>query len=255
MDLKGKVVVVTGSANGIGASMARQLAALGSDVVVADVDESNGELVAKELGDRGRFKKLDVTSLDSWTSVLDSVAKELGGIDIVHCNAGVLTRPPSAPDPHDYFLPYMTYDGYRKVMTINVDGVVFGTLAALPHLQSRGGGKVIATSSPGGLAGWPADPYYSMSKAAVNNWIMGIAPALAEQNITINAPMPGGMINTNMFRPQWKDLPDLKAITPLEPDVIAKGIIELMQRDEGTGVVYMVTDQSQLLPILPPQQG
>ncbi len=186
--------------------------------------------------------------------MLDEVAKELGGIDIVHCNAGVLSRPPSAPDPHDYFLPWMTEELYLKVMGINVDGVVYGTLAATPHLQNRGGGKIIATSSPGGLSGWAADPYYSMSKSAVNNWVMGIAPALQEQKITINAAMPGGMINTNMFRPQWKELDELKAITPLEPEVIATGIIELMERDDTNGVVYMVTPDSQLIHILPPQQ-
>src|SRR5438477_10514411 len=249
MDLAGKVAVVTGAASGIGAATVRQLAAKGADVVVADIDESNGQLVAKELGDRGRFKKLDVTSLKSYTTLFDEVANELGGIDIVHLNAGVLSRPPSAPDPHDYFLPWMTEELYLKGMGINVDGVVYGTMAATPHLQKRGGGKIIATSSPGGLSGWAADPYYSMSKAAVNNWVMGIAPALEEQKITINAAMPGGMINTNLFRPQWKELDELKAITPLEPEVIATGIVELMERDEGTGVVHMVTPDSQLLHI------
>ena len=81
---------------------------------------------------------------------------------------------------------------------------------------------------------------------------MGIAPVLQEQKITINAAMPGGMINTNMFRPQWKELDELKAITPLEPEVIAAGIIDLMERDDTNGVVYMVTPDSQLIHILPP---
>jgi NAD(P)-dependent dehydrogenase (short-subunit alcohol dehydrogenase family) len=251
MDLAGKVVVVTGAASGIGAAMARRLGELGAKVVVADVDENNGSLVAKQVGDNARFVKLDVTSPDSWKQALDQVVAEFGGLDILHCNAGVLTRPANAPEPHDYFLPWMTLDLYRKVMGINVDGVVLGTMAAVPHLQARGGGKIIITSSPGGLGGWAADPFYSMSKSAVNNWTMGAAPMLQEQNITINAAMPGGVVNTNMLLPQWKEHEDLKDVTALEPETIAAGIIELMQRDEGTGIVYIVLPDSTLAPVLP----
>ena len=133
MDLSGKVAIVVGASRGIGRAYALALARAGANVVVADVDKSNGEAVAKELGDKGRFIRLDVTKQAEW----DKAVKDVGAIDILHLNAGVLTRPPDAPDPHDYVLPWLNEKGLRKVMGINVDGVVFGTLAAVDTLESR----------------------------------------------------------------------------------------------------------------------
>ena len=148
MDLSGKVAVVTGAANGIGAATARKLAALGTSVVVADIDEKNGQAVAGELGDQGTFKKLDVTSLASYEQLYDETVKEQGGIDIVHLNAGVLTRGGDDPEPHDYVLPRLTEKNFRKVESINIDGVVFGTIAAVPHLEARGGGQFVMPQTP-----------------------------------------------------------------------------------------------------------
>jgi 3alpha(or 20beta)-hydroxysteroid dehydrogenase len=251
MDLAGKNVVITGAASGIGASTARQLAALGATVVVADVDEVNGKKVAAELGDRGRFVRLDVTKQADWEKAVKDVVGDLGGIDVLHLNAGVLTRPPDAPDPHDYVLPWLDERGLRKVMSINVDGVVFGTLAAVDTLEARPGSQIVITSSPAGMGGWAADPYYAMSKAAVNSWVQAMGTVLGPKGIRVNGVMPGAPINTSMLRPQWKDHPDLAGVTPVEPDVMGTAIVELMQRDEGTGVVYIITPDAALVQAVP----
>ena len=251
MDVSGKVVLITGAASGIGAATARQLAALGATVVVADVDKDNGTAVAKELGDRGRFIRIDVTKKADWDKAVKDVVADVGGIDILHLNAGVLTRPPDAPDPHDYVLPWLDEKGLRKVMGINVDGVVFGTLASVDVLESRPGSQIVITSSPAGLGGWPADPYYAMSKAAVNSWVQAMGNVLGPKGIRVNGVMPGAPINTSMLRPQWKGHPDLAGVTPVEPEVMGKAIVELMQRDEGTGVVYIITPDAALVQTVP----
>ena len=247
-DLNGKVAVVTGAANGIGASTARKLGELGAQVVVADIDEKNGQAVANELGNNGRFKKLDVTSLASYEQLYDEAVKELGGIDIVHLNAGVLTRGGDAPDPHDYVVPWLTEKNFRKVESINVDGVVFGTIAAIPHLEARGGGQFVMGSSPAGMGGWAADPFYAGSKAWVNSWTQAMGAVLAEKNIRANGVMPGAPVDTAMLRPQWKDHPDLAGATFATPDQMADAIIELMQQDEGTGIVYLLPMGGGLVP-------
>jgi NAD(P)-dependent dehydrogenase (short-subunit alcohol dehydrogenase family) len=251
VDLSGKVVLITGAASGIGASTARQLGGLGATVVVADVDETNGQRVAGELGERGRFVRLDVTQQADWERVVKEVVADLGGIDVLHLNAGVLTRPADAPDPHDYVLPWLDEKGLRKVMSINVDGVVFGTLAAVDTLESQAGSQIVITSSPAGMGGWAADPYYAMSKAAVNSWVQAMGTVLGSKGIRVNGVMPGAPINTSMLRPQWKNHPDLAGVTPVEPEVMGRAIVELMQRDEGTGVVYIITPDAALVPAVP----
>jgi NAD(P)-dependent dehydrogenase (short-subunit alcohol dehydrogenase family) len=250
VELNGKVAVVTGAANGIGAATARKLAALGTQVVVADIDEKNGSAVAGELGGNGRFKKLDVTSLASYEGLYEEVGKELGGIDIVHLNAGVLTRGGDDPEPHDYVVPYLTEPKFRKVESINIDGVVFGTIAAVPHLEARGGGQLVMGSSPAGLGGWAADPFYALSKAAVNSWTQAMGAVLAEKNIRANGVMPGAPVDTAMFRPQWKEHPDLQGATIVTPESMADAIIELMQRDDTTGIVYLLPATGGVVPVV-----
>ena len=256
-DLNGKVAVITGAANGIGASTARKLAGLGAKVVVADIDEANGKAVADELGDNGCFKALDVTKLASYEQVYAETVAELGGIDIVHLNAGVLTRGGDDPEPHDYVLPYLTEKNLKRIEAINIDGVVFGTVAAVPHLEARGGGQLVMGSSPAGMGGWAADPYYALSKAAVNSWTQAMGAVLAEKNIRANGVMPGAPVDTAMFRPQWKEHDDLKGVTIVSPDAMADAIIELMQQDDGTGVVYLLPAGGGLMPLVgaPPQQA
>jgi len=180
-DLTGKVAVVTGGASGLGAATCRALAAEGVRVVVADLDEGGGTAVVNEVG--GRFQRVDVASYEDNVALMQSAVDNEGGIDLVFLNAGVATfTEPGAPfDP----------ERYRRAMAINLDGVVYGAEAALPHLQARGGGSIVATASLAGLTGVPMDPYYCANKHGVVGLVRALGPAWAAHGVRVNAVCPG----------------------------------------------------------------
>ena len=133
-DLHGKVALVTGGGSGIGRLTAKKLTERGVDVVVADINPDAAEAVAGEID--GRFVVLDVADPASWRAGLDEVFGAEGTVDIAHLNAGI------AVGTND--IAALTDDEYRRVMGVNVDGVVFGTRAQLPRMS--GGGSIIATA-------------------------------------------------------------------------------------------------------------
>jgi NAD(P)-dependent dehydrogenase (short-subunit alcohol dehydrogenase family) len=179
--LDGKVALVTGGAGGIGSAVARALAGAGATVVVSDVAEERGRALAEELG--GDFERADVADLDANRALVAAVAERHGGLDLVHLNAGVSSLMGVGDD--------FDVERYRRVMGINLDGVVFGTVAALPALRARGGGAIVATASLAGLTGVPFDPLYSANKHAVVGLARSLGPALAAESIRFNAVCPG----------------------------------------------------------------
>jgi len=176
----GKVALVTGGANGIGAAVSRRLAGLGAHVVVADVDSDGGAAVAKEVD--GVFVHCDVGDLDANRAAVDTAVQQYGGLDIVALNAGVIT----GFGLDDDFDPVR----YRRVMGINLDGVVYGAHAALPALKARGGGDIIATASLAGLVATPMDPIYGANKAAVVGLVRALGPAWEQYGIRVNGLCP-----------------------------------------------------------------
>ncbi len=176
-----KVALITGGASGFGAEVARQLARRGDDVVLLDIDSDGGRRVADELG--GTFIRCDVSDYDEVVSTTADAEKAYGGIDLFFLNAGIAT--PFGVD-EDFDVAR-----YRKAMGINIDGVVFGVHAALPVLRRRGGGSIVCTASMAGLTSVPFDPIYGANKHAVVGLVRALGPALAPQNITINAFCPG----------------------------------------------------------------
>jgi NAD(P)-dependent dehydrogenase (short-subunit alcohol dehydrogenase family) len=180
-DFDGKVALVTGGSNGIGAGVAERLADLGARVVVADIDVDAGTATAERVG--GSFIRCDVADLAQNEAAVAHAVDTYGGLDIAHLNAGV-TIPCGVGD--DFEL-----DAYRTAMAINLDGVVFGVHAALPALKARGGGAIVATSSLAGLVSVPFEPIYAANKHAVVGLVRSLGPALAAENITVNALCPG----------------------------------------------------------------
>jgi NAD(P)-dependent dehydrogenase (short-subunit alcohol dehydrogenase family) len=179
--LEGKVGLVTGGGSGIGLATARRMAAEGARVVVVDIDQKGGLAAADEIG--GLFMAADVASPPDWSSLVDAVRREAGGLDVAHLNAGVVSRQQDIAEVSD--------DEYRRVMGINLDGVVFGVRAVVPLMVERGGGAIVATSSLAGLIAFTADPLYTITKHAVVGLVRSLSEQLAAHHITINAVCPG----------------------------------------------------------------
>lgn len=150
-------------------------------MVVADVDERGGQAVADAVG--GAFFAADVSRLEDNHALVAAATELFGGVDLIHLNAGVASGIGVGED----FDP----ERYRRVMGINLDGVVFGTHAALPALEARGGGAIVATASLAGLTGVPFDPLYAANKHAVVGLARSLGPALLERGIRFNAVCPG----------------------------------------------------------------
>lgn len=179
-----KVVLVTGAANGIGAGVARRFASRGCDVVIADIVDGSG--VADEIG--GLFVRTDVSSEADNRAAVAAAVEAYGGLDIVHLNAG--TGGGGALDAWDLAQ-------FRRTFAVNVEGTMFGILAALPAL--RPGGSIVVTSSLAGIAPNWFDPAYAASKHAIIGLVRSLAITLADSKITLNAICPG-FVDSLMFQ-------------------------------------------------------
>ncbi len=178
--LPGAVALVTGGASGIGAGTARMLAAAGARVVVADIDLVGARAVAHEVG--GLAVRCDVGVLADNTAAVTATLERFGRLDVVVLNAGIASG--MAADEFDEA-------AYRRIVGVNLDGVVMGLAAVLPALRAGSGGRVVAVASLAGLAPVPEDPVYAATKAAVVNYVRSVGPALAGEGILVNAVCPG----------------------------------------------------------------
>lgn len=189
-DGPGKVALITGGSNGIGAAVARRLARAGVRVVLADVDAEAGDALARELD--GAFVRCDVRDpADSEAAVAVAVDR-FGGLDVAFLNAGVAGGGGVGDD--------FDLAAYRRAMEINLDGVVFGAHAALPALRARGGGDIVATASMAALTATPFDPVYGANKAAVVGLVRALGPAFAGEGVRVNALCPS-FADTDILTP------------------------------------------------------
>ncbi|GLZ06857.1 dehydrogenase [Actinomadura sp. NBRC 104412] len=185
-DGTGRTALITGGANGIGAAVARRLAAEGVRIVLADVDEERGAALAEELD--GRFVRCDVREPADNQAAVATAVDAYGGLDVAFLNAGVSTHlgETGGGIGEDGF----DLGNYRRAMAINFDGVVYGMHAALPALRARGGGDIIATASMAALTATPFDPVYGANKAAVVGLVRALGPLHAPEGIRVNALCP-----------------------------------------------------------------
>lgn len=214
-ELEGKVAVVTGGAGGLGRATCAALTAAGARVVVADLNESGGQAVAQEVG--GTFVFADVSRLEDNQALIATAVERYGGVDLVHLNAGIASGFGVGED----FDP----ECYRQAMGINLDGVVYGTHAALPALQARGGGAIVATASLAGLTGVPLDPLYAANKHGVVGLTRSLGPALAERGIRYNAVCPG--FTESAIIDPIRDYLAQSAIPIIPPQAVASTVMQL----------------------------
>lgn len=218
MDLTGRTALVTGGASGIGAAAARLLAAAGARVAVVDLDGSRAAAVADEIA--GTAYPVDVSDPDAVTAVVADVEREFGRLDVVLLNAGVTAGQSGVVD--------LDVVGYRRVMGVNVDHVVFGLTAAVPALRRAGGGVIVVTASLAGLTALPGDALYTASKHAVVGYVRAAAPTLATEGIRVNAVCPG-FADTPLLadaKAQFGDFPLLTA------DDVAAAIGQILRRGQ-----------------------
>jgi NAD(P)-dependent dehydrogenase (short-subunit alcohol dehydrogenase family) len=176
-----KVALITGGASGFGTEVARQLVRRGDRVVLLDVNDTDGQALADELG--GHYLHCDVSSYEEVLATTAAAEQIHGGLDLFFLNAGISSGFSLGED--------FDVERYRRANAINLDGVVYGVHAALPALARRGGGSIVCTASMAGLTGTPFDPVYGANKHAVVGLVRALGPALAPQNVTINAFCPG----------------------------------------------------------------
>jgi 2-dehydro-3-deoxy-D-gluconate 5-dehydrogenase len=189
-DLSGRVAVVTGGNGGIGLGMAKGLAAAGAAVVVAARNPGKAEAAVAELGGKSAFIPLDVADETSCRAMIAQVGEQFGRLDILVNNAGTSIRKP----PEAY-----TAAEWHAVLDTNLTGAFLCSQVAHPVMKKGGGGKIINIGSMFALFGSGYAAPYAASKGALVQLTKSLAVAWAEDNIQVNAVLPG-WIDTELTR-------------------------------------------------------
>ncbi len=185
--LAGKVAVVTGASKGIGAGIARALAADGASVVVNYASSRDGaDAVVRDIvaaGGRAVAIGGDVSVAADAQGLIDAAVSRFGGLDILVNNSGIWTAAP---------VEHVDEDDYRRVFDVNVLGVILTSRTAIPHL--REGGSIINISSSITALRSPGTSVYTASKAAVNALSDVLSRELAPRSIRVNVVSPGFVV-------------------------------------------------------------
>src|SRR5437762_3178764 len=182
IDLTGKVALVTGGGNGIGAASCRALAKSGARVAVIDRDGEAAAKVASEIGGGATGHALDVADGEAFRRLASEIAARAGGIDILVNSAGTITRQTIAE------MPSADWD---RIIAVNLRGPFNGTQALIPHMKQRGGGAIVNIAAVAGRRiSFGGGASYTASKAGLLGLTRHAAYELAPDNIRVNAVCP-----------------------------------------------------------------
>lgn len=238
MNLKDRVVIITGASSGVGAALAEQLAAQGAKVVINYSRSEEGAratlTAVEERGGQGVMVKGDVSDQDDCQRIVQTAVDRYGRLDILVNNAGTTTFVPH----HE--LEALTEDIWLRTLQVNLMGAFFMSRLAVPHLRAAGGGEIVMTSSIAGTSANGSSIAYCASKAGMNSLTRTLAKTLGKDGIRVNAVLPG-LIDGDWAFSTWgggdeKQYANLKTMfadqTPLghvvTPNDVADAIISLI---------------------------
>ena len=234
MRLEGKVAIITGGANGMGAEECRIFAREGAKVVIADVMEEEGRQVEAEIAESGGdavFMKLDVTSESDWEAAVEATVDRYGKVDVLVNNAGISGT--HHPDT-------LSTEAWDTFMDINAKGVFLGMKTVIPQMQAVGGGSIVNISSISGIVGQNVIHMgYNASKGAVRIVTKSAAVQYAQEGIRVNSVHPGAM--PPMRSSSAARDPDMRS------NMVANGVpMHRIGRPEEVGyaVLFLASDEA-----------
>ena len=195
IDLSGKSAVVTGAASGIGRAVAQDLTEHGACVLVADLNEEQGQALSKSLP-RAVFQRTDVTSREDCRALVERAEREWGGVDILINNAGVQHVAPVEEFPEDR---------WEQLIRIMLIGPFLLTKYALPRMYARGWGRIVNMASIHGLVASPYKSAYVSAKHGLLGLTKTVALEAGDKGVTCNAICPS-YVRTPLVEQQIDDL-------------------------------------------------
>jgi NAD(P)-dependent dehydrogenase (short-subunit alcohol dehydrogenase family) len=231
--LYGKVVAITGGARGIGKATAQALVRQGARVGIGDLDVDEARKTAEELGGGAEAFELNVADRASFARFLDDVERDLGPVDVLINNAGIM--PLGRFDEEDDATTLRQID-------INVIGVMTGCKLAIPKMKQRGSGHIVNIASMAGRAGYANAVTYCTTKFAVVGLSEALRSELRETGIDLSVVCPG-VVNTEL----GSGLNETRAVKVVEPEEVADAIVEALRHNTFdvfippiAGVIYRV---------------
>jgi NAD(P)-dependent dehydrogenase (short-subunit alcohol dehydrogenase family) len=239
--LHGKVVAITGGARGIGKATATQLVRAGARVAIGDLDLELARATAQELGSSVTAYELDVTSRESVARFLDAVEADVGPLDVMINNAGIM--------PLGAFLDESDGSAERQ-LDINVHGVIFGMKEALPRMLARGHGHVVNLASVAGKGGFPHAATYCATKHAVIGRSEAVRQELKGTGIELTCILPA-VVNTEL----GSGIEAGRAVKKLEPEEVAEAILGALREPKFEVFVPASTGTISKVMALLPRRG
>jgi NADP-dependent 3-hydroxy acid dehydrogenase YdfG len=215
--LAGKVVAITGGARGIGRATAAALIAQGARVAIGDIEVQLAEQTAQELAGGTIGLSLDVTDRESFESFLKAVEDQLGPLDVLINNAGIMPIGPFIEESDATA---------RTMVDINLHGVIIGSKLALQRFLPRGQGHLVNIASAAGKAGFPSGATYCATKHAVVGLSESIRAEVHETEIGVSVVMPV-VVHTEL----GSGLPETRGFKAVEVEDVAGAIVDAIQYD------------------------
>lgn len=213
--LSGHVAVVTGGGRGIGAALARSLALQGMRVAIVDLDARAAREVAAEIGEAAVAIALDVTDRPAFTSLLDEVEGDLGPIDVLINNAGIMPLGPFE----------LESDGsVVRQVELNLHAVIHGTREGVLRMRPRGRGHIVNIASSAGRSGFPGGATYSACKFGVVGLSEAVRAELRGTGVELTVVLPG-LVHTELAA----GVPDARSVRRVTPEEVAEATVQALR--------------------------